>query len=463
VVNNLKLIQTKVTEIKSNASNLLPTDTTAATNGLKRLDDIIKNPEVNSNLNEYYISFCNDLQVATNEYINSYNNFVKKYYNTDNENRYNRLLVLGQFNYSVNDVYRYWWTSPLSSRDRRAAYIILANQYRRLFSMMIGFLETSPLNTLITSKYGATPAARIKAIPDKGYAFRLGDRSIPYYYNTLDPSNQLMINWRVQDLNNRNELDFNYYDDKSTDRANLGTPFSFNTMEYPFYRIEGYVGLDVNTAFSTLQNIIDTKKLSLKLIKINLDNATWGGFKDEYVNFVIDYKEFYKELQLVDYGVNQKEFLSYTKTFKNIYESLNETSYRNIDDIRSTLNNVKSYSTMFLNGTTQKVMLKKPVGTGADAVTRKVAVQVDQPLYSGPVAEKIKTVIGKHKVADWRDKIIKIIPAATMDVEYSLSELHGAEYLGGVYKGGTFVMLYSGTKVIGELSLPYLIDKKLLK
>ena len=463
VVNNLKLIQTKITEIKNNAASLFPSDVAAATNGAARLDAIIKNPDVNSNLNQYYISFCNDLQVASNEYINSYNNFLKKYYNTDNENRYNRLLILGQFPYSVNDVYRYWWTSPLSSRDRRTAYIILANQYHRLFSMITSFLETSLLTNLITSKYGSTPVVRIKAIPDKGCAFRLGDRSIPYYYNALDPSNQLMINWRTQDLNNRNELVFNYYDDKSVDRSNLGIPLSFNTMEYPFYRIEGYVGLDVNASFTALQNIIDAQNLSIRLIKINLDNVTWGGFKNQYAKFVTDYKAFYKELQSIDYGANQKEFLGYTKTFKNIYESLNETSYRNIDEITTTLNNVKSYSTMFLAGTTQKVMLKKTVGSETNPSARKIAVKVDQPLYSGAVAEKIKAVISKYAVANWRDTIIKVIPAVTMDVEYSLSELQGAEYLGGVNKGGTFVMLYSGTNVIGELSLPYLIDKKLLK
>lgn len=458
VINNLKLLQTKATEIKTNAASLLPTDATMASNGLKKLDDIIKNPEVNSNLNEYYISFCNDLQNAINEYINTYNNFIEKYYNTDNTNRYKRLLVLGQFPYAVTDVYRYWWTSPLSSRDRRATYFIMASQFRRVYSLMLGFLETTPLTTLLNSKYGTDPAKRIKITPDKGMAQQLGDRAIPYYYNTLDPSNEVMKNWRSQDLNNRPDLSFNYYDDQASARPTLKNPFAFNVMEYPFYRIEGYVGLDVSTAFTSLQSNIKNNNLAIRLIKINLDNETWGGIKEEYYNLIKDYKAFYTDLQKVDYGANQKEFLSYTKTFKSIYDTLNETSYRSVEEMRSIVNNVKSYSTMFLSGSTQKVAFRKMDNSDVEK-----AVSVEQPLYTGAVAERVKTVISNHNVTSWRDRFVKAIPNTTINSEYSLSELEGAEYLGGVYKGGTFILLYSGTKVIGELSLPYFIEKKVAK
>ena len=37
----------------------------------------------------------------------------------------------------------------------------------------------------------------------------------------------------------------------------------------------------------------------------------------------------------------------------------------------------------------------------------------------------------------------------------TISDYPGLEYLGGVYKGGTFILLHDGTKVVGDCSLPY--------
>ncbi len=458
--NNLAQAAEKMTEITVTAATLLPDEVTVLKKGIARLKVIISNLDAQPVYREHYLLFANDLQLSMNEFITQYNNFIYKYYNTEGGPRFNRMLVLGQFPETPTDAFRYLWTSPLSSRDRRAGFLIMANLCRRISVLVNHFTETAKLVDVFVKQNGTSAAARLKLIPDKGYAFRLGDRSVPCYYEVLNGGSEIFNSyWRVQDLDTLADQAFNYFDSHQASRERFSNPFRFNLTEYPFYRVEGHIGLKPAEALQALKSMIANLDIPLQAILVEVENQQWSGFRDKYFEFIGKYEAFYKDLiatRFPEDQAQQTQLEGFMRKFKDMRTTINETSYRDIGSLKSIMNDINAYGRMFADAAKLRTAKKKsdtaPNSTSPAAALSKVE-------YTGAAAAKIKTSLASNNIFSLRDDLLKLLPVVTTDPGYSMRELRGLEYLGGAYKGGTIVLVSDGTLVIGDFSLPFCVEK----
>ncbi len=460
-VHNLGLISEKMKDISEASAVLITTESNRLKSAMNKLNDIIKNIGAATDIIEYYLLFANDLQLAINEYILHYNNFISKYYTTDEVPRFNRMLVLGQFQAASPDPYRYLWTSPLSSRDRRASYFIMANLCKRIAVLISHFTEAKALDTLLGQYYGTKAETRLKLIPDKGYSFKLGDRSVPYYYDVLKNGFELLNqSWRTQDLDNRTDLVFNYFDDINSSRKHFALPFTFNLSEFPFFRIEGHIGLETEDASATLQSMIKKLDIPLQVITVELENQRWSGFREKYDGFIKKYELFYQDLIATRYAKDpdsQSLHEGFIRKFKEMRTNINEVSYRNLDTVKTMLNDINAYGRMFAGSEPSKAARKK-VNVVVDGAAPAVTAKLTNGIYTGTVANNIKQKLKDRDILKVRDELLKDYPTL-IESGYSVKELKGLEYLGGAYKGGTIVLVSDGAKIIGDFSLPFYHEK----
>ena len=458
IVKNLGAISAKMTAMANVTTGLVPYETSLLKTAASRLTAIVNHVSKGINFSQYYLLFASDLQMAVNEFILHYNNFIHKYYNTDMGPRFDRMLVLGQLPPAGTDPYRYQWTSPLSSRDRRANYLILANLCKRMAVMVSHFTEAAELESILSSNCGPDAPDRLRIIPDKGLLCNLGDRSVPIYYEVLDTGNEIFNQyWRAHDMDNSTGLVYNYFDALSNDRKDLAYPFNLNLSGYPFYRLEGHFGLKTADVLDTLKSMLSGLDIPLQIISADVESQKWSGFKDKFNEFIKNYSQFYKDIISIKYtGDTESQSLheGYIRKFKVMRTSVNDVSYRDLETIKTIMNDVNAYGRMFSGASRAK---KAAASRGA-----KVAAALGgmtKGVYTGPVAAKIKTTLADNKILELRDDLVKYFPILFTETGYSLKDLKGLEYLGGAFKGGTIVLVSDGDVVIGDFSLPYFVEK----
>ncbi len=457
IVKNLGLISAKMTAMANVAAGLIPYETALLKTAASRLTAIATIVSHGTNFSQYYLLFANDLQMAVNEFVLHYNNFIHKYYNTEMAPRFDRMLVLGQFPPVSADPYRYQWTSPLSSRDRRANYLILANLCKRMSVMVSHFTESADLETILSQNCGPDAPDRLRIIPDKGLLCNLGDRSVPFYYKVLVNGKELFNqSWRAQDMDNSTGLVFNYFDALSDDRKSLAYPFTLNLSGYPFYRLEGHLGLKTADVLDTLKSMLSGLDIPLQVISADVESQKWSGFKDKFAEFTKNYSQFYKDIVTIQYTgdpENQALHEGYIRKFKTMRTNVNDVSYRDLDTIKSIMNDVNAYGRMFSGAS------KRKKSAGVKGVQAAASGGLTKGQYTGQVAAKIKTTLSDNRILELRDDLVKFYPILFTETGYSLRDLKGLEYLGGAFKGGTIVLVSDGSVVIGDFSLPYFIEK----
>jgi len=115
---------------------------------------------------------------------------------------------------------------------------------------------------------------------------------------------------------------------------------------------------------------------------------------------------------------------------------LTQTSYRNIGGATKLLDDINAYCNLVISGDfdLQKKKKANEKAKGADFIKNH--------LQTFGIFEKRNALAGLYKSPE---------PIT----ENSLSEIKGLEYLSGVYKGGTLILVHDGQKVIADFSLPY--------
>jgi hypothetical protein len=161
--------------------------------------------------------------------------------------------------------------------------------------------------------------------------------------------------------------------------------------------------------------------------------------------------------------------------FKKITTANLETSYRKPDAVKNIMNDLTSYSGVFYNAAnTQgikantalktktavskkaaaKDSLQKPVAKPqvTTAKTLAAGITAKSPLSEDVIANYISIVPQEsiaNLVAGYNQAIIDVTDPKNKKL-IVLKDLAGLEYLGGVPRGGTFVLLHSGGTVIGD-------------
>ena len=128
------------------------------------------------------------------------------------------------------------------------------------------------------------------------------------------------------------------------------------------------------------------------------------------------------------------------------------------------MNDVNAYANMFSDASKRSARKKKVVpaaaGAGAASGTNSDASKVASKVnYTGNVAANVRSKLSAREIFKYRDELVYDFPFVD-EAKYLLKDLPGLEYLGGVNKGGTIVLVSDGLVIIGDFSLPYFLEKK---
>lgn len=169
---------------------------------------------------QYYLDFCNDLEMAVNELVLAYNSYCQRYF-TSNQGRVQRFLVLGHRD-RYADGYRYHAIENFSNEDFRETKNSLFRHFNRIPVLIkkfdLGFKQISYKK-------------EIKIIPSRSGNVLLEDRAIPFYYQQ---DLELEKAWIVKNSKTLSTDIYQYRD--------LNSPYShfvYNISSYNFMRIEG--------------------------------------------------------------------------------------------------------------------------------------------------------------------------------------------------------------------------------
>jgi hypothetical protein len=372
----------------------------------------------------------------------------------------------------------------LSYRNYFMPSAILQNYYqnilkaeiyvRRLYSLCVNFnFNAAYPNVKITpSKFGSAP---------------LGEKAIPYYYNINNTYN-ISDYWNPDYLICGKKSDLKTIADINGETEN--SYISYDMEKYPFWRIEGYWGKNIQTV--TSQILTQKKKfnlpfdlLSLKLnanskgVNINLD----CGFSDVLTDLINLWGEIkctlislqgYLSPQKTDgkeylYGSERGKYLKKTADSDKIVEMVNALDMKNSSTVLDFTGDDKQKTILDIFSSLNRYVVQsfgeyyEPYRNDNADDLYKTGYQ--KIMYAGKNVNIILDYLQRIRCLLYRYIILSRIIKFRHD--YYDSQLllssfgckhDGLEHFGGVERGGTFVIVYDEKgNAVADFSLPYTI------
>ncbi|MBN9284279.1 MULTISPECIES: Hint domain-containing protein [unclassified Flavobacterium] len=113
----------------------------------------------------------------------------------------------------------------------------------------------------------------------------LGDRSIPFYYET---SEEFLRLWNFDKTSNRAfDTNLNYNKSNLSTALNVQMPLDYNIDKMPYYLIEGHQGGDYHEVIDAIQTIKNAKQLGFEVMSVSLTQLL--NNKDFYKADFADY------------------------------------------------------------------------------------------------------------------------------------------------------------------------------
>ncbi|MEO8711519.1 MAG: hypothetical protein ABI405_05315, partial [Parafilimonas sp.] len=443
------------------------------TNAISKFSQIASS--ANTNCQQYNNAFASDISTAINELIEFYNEYANKY-PLYSSSRIEGVIILGRLVQQTVDNWRYYFIPAVQDASMICDKKILSQLFMRAVSLVNNFVPQSNF------KAQAAKVGKIIATPSLIGNDEFAKRAIPYYYDVLtnDTANAVLNTWNPRDTNLQNI--FCYYDSIIPSRSSMVAKLAVaDWTNENFFRIEGHVGIPKQDAIGAITSLIVNDGLPIQLLDCDVDYKgaiTWYNWYAEFSAFLND--------SLVQLKSNP-EITNYAyDPFKKINTVNLQTSYRQPDTIKGILNDLTSYSGVFYNAAKVQGIAAKPtakkVSTSKRTANVKVAAQnpvakpqvtTRQTLAAGVTAnsplsteviQNYINIVPQEKITD----LVKNYNTAITEVTdpkakklLVLKDLAGLEYLGGVPRGGTFILLHSGGTVIGDgcLSYYYRIDQ----
>ncbi|RPI19306.1 MAG: hypothetical protein EHM58_02295 [Ignavibacteriae bacterium] len=209
-------------------------------------DKIISSQPV---LIQYFYDFIDDI-------LNAYYEFKNKVFHVtswccSDEMRFPLHLMLGEA--SVN-------TNPFIKSKYREYFIytpLYNNQEEKLEEVRLLFTRIRLLIQEVSFDSIADFEKKfVKITPSRnGYTY-LSDRCIPYYYNTVDPGNELYRYWNYDKIKRGNErFNLSYYSSIYCTAPNIVSPLLYDLERFNFFRIEGHIGKYISTALNVVKSL----------------------------------------------------------------------------------------------------------------------------------------------------------------------------------------------------------------
>lgn len=385
-----------------------------------------------TNCPQYYVSFADVVVKAINELVSFYNQFIDEL-PIYSANRTEEVIVFGNLRQGAFDAKRYYFIDKVEPAHTAALRNKLSALGYRIAALINNFIKHDVLASGLLPGEG-----RVVAIPTFQGDALLQNTAIPFFFNVV-ANNEVLRYWDP-DKNGLGNI-FCYYDSKITDRASMPAKMLVSSWANDnFFRIEGHVGMSITTALAVINKLVADQGIPIQVLDCNIDYTGSTKWRDWHTYFSSYIQTNLANLRKIDAVKNYPY-----NPLKNLVSYANNTSFRNPEEMKVALNDFQAY-----NGVMTKTKFLSDGGDtpaqGANAITKVVA-------------DSYKSIFKPADVAD----LIKRFNEAANDLTVNpdakrlliLKDLVGLEYLGGVPRGGTFVILHSSNIVIGDGCLPY--------
>lgn len=118
----------------------------------------------------------------------------------------------------------------------------------------------------------------IIATPSQYEHFPLSQRAIPYYYTLNTSGAELYKYWNYYKTSQGNAAsNLSYNANLYSSAAPIVTPLLYDIERFNFFRIEGHIGQQQNTALSNIQNLVSTYNLPFDVVAVSADQLSSGA------------------------------------------------------------------------------------------------------------------------------------------------------------------------------------------
>ena len=333
-------------------------------------------------------------------------------------------------------------------------------------------LMVEKFNLDLVNNPGGQESVSLKITPSREKKTALSDRSIPYYYRSKEespivgagtleyywsPGNSRMTGPPAQPLVVSYE---NQLSDQSNIGSNFETPLYYDLDDFPFLRIEGHIGMDFQNVASTIQSRVDQFNLPFDTValQLNPDAGTVQvdyscGFEDLQEDYFIHRNTFYTTVRhLVQlYNDNLDRIpaggILDPDTILSIPEQLESVLPPCVEDFdfeafREAYRIVLQFVIEFV------LIMEIPVNGVVPALAPLAYKLLDLSFYT-----RFYQVFYAFRRREF------YLQRETQVFSRYLQKHPGVEHQGGVYKGGTFILVYDTSdegQIIADFNLPYL-------
>lgn len=330
------------------------------------------------------------------------------------------------------------------------------------------------LHALITMFVLPTGTLPVRVTPSLFEDQSLEERAIPYYYDA-----NLHRTWSYARARRGAEATcYSYNAAQYNAQGAAASPLTAQLGRFPFFRIEGHLGGNVETVLTALQAEIRSRNLPfiVRSIMLGTDRTRLPRKRKRYTDMHRLHHMVRQEL-----SHQMDDVISFSSTFKNqVFTAVDLGQVRDIpeDGQGTPARTVKETATqkntaVSAKATGAKSQLVKPY---ADYQTNKAVLRADMRdamqaagEFKYELGNAVKTefvtpfdaYIGNphHWWLDWLDEEISVWEGGEDDkllFNKFLTDNPGAEHFAGVVRGGTFVLVYDLTNtVVADFMLSY--------
>ncbi len=336
-----------------------------------------------------------------------------------------------------------------------------------------------------------TKLEEIKITPGRTYEFPLSRQTPGFYYQFSD---QFVKGWNFdKQLNCLNKSILSYHGEKYSDLPHVKAPLLFNIDQYGFFRIEGHIGQTYSSVYDSLEDKITRFNLPIDLMGVKLS--------EDYQDVSID-KDCFEDINVV-YKADRAEFLSCLEGLENLLNMVikarktveglgyvdmrkKQTGQSNILAVSSGedlfvfvevfANEVKNLKLSLAECITEfdaRTFLRSYLLVYAFSMIFKLLIEVVLHIGVSPFSQGLMKILGillvflkpffGRLVDDCTDKKFLSLYKSYLERlrKHQVGKLFpalgqnkpGFEHLGGVYSGGTFILVYDD-KPVPEQGVP---------
>lgn len=309
----------------------------------------------------------------------------------------------------------------------------------------------------IISSFEVKKVDETKITPSKYGSCQLSEKAIPYYYSSILNLNK---KWNP-DLTEKNKNDtvLSYFSDISnySNKLSVQNPLEFDLEPYNFFRIEGHLGVNYETAIEDITLIRDSHNLPFKITALNAaeflnKEVDIANFDGRWEDLETDYDLARKRVfNITEFVVNWMDTKKVQLSENNIISVQNIDSFKNIllqiknlltDDLKAFLPNYKSFYEIFKQLNLVFIFHRSCIQLGKQTLSILAEDLIDRlDDINELFLDDPFTVLFEEATLRW-EEIYKDLFFSTFAKKHP-----GLEHKAGVTKGGTFILVYLDSSI----------------